>query len=89
VNSENSILKEIKEYDKGYLENLLLDQLHNISFINSKCINCAFHSQVFYNNNVFHICNDIWSDLKPGKHVFYFETRDICIESDGFKGREK
>jgi hypothetical protein len=85
------LLDEIKTYPKEFLLSLLLDQLDNNVYIEARCQNCIYHSEMFYDNNIIHICNDVWSgighskDGGVGKHVFYFETQDLCIECDGFK----
>ena len=80
------LLSEVKGMKKEFLDNLLLDQLHNQSYIYKNCIDCVFHSEIFYNNKLIHICNDVWSGVDSiGKHIFYFETKDICIECGGFK----
>jgi hypothetical protein len=84
----DKILNEVKEMRKEFLDNLLLDQLHSKSYIDEKCTKCAFHSEIFHNNRVIHLCNDVWSgDWHVGKHIFYSETKDICIECDGFKDK--
>lgn len=91
---KHSLLEEIKSYNPSFLKTILWDQKHNQKWIEDFCEKCIFHGQIFYDGNIYHTCNDVWSgtgDNKSGvgKHVFYFETRDICIESDGFKEREK
>ena len=84
----DEILKEVKEMRKEFLDNFLLDQLHSQAYINEKCIKCAFHSEIFHNNRVIHLCNDVWSGFGGkgvGKHIFYSETKDVCLECNGFK----
>jgi hypothetical protein len=88
------LLNDIKTYPKEFLISLLLDQLDNNTYIEARCKKCIYHSEIFYDNQLIHICNDIWSGIdhskeaEGGKHIFYFETKDICIECDGFKAKE-
>jgi len=92
MNNKNNInvLNEIKNYRTDVLNNLLLDQSQNRSFIVSHCEKCVFHSTILHNNTIIHICNDAWSGMGHtkygiGKHIFYCETMDICLEYNGFK----
>ena len=69
---------------KNYFENLYLDQQHNVSFIYKYCMMCSHHSKETQDNKIFHMCNDNWSNMKVGNHIFYCETKDVCVECNGF-----
>jgi hypothetical protein len=80
-----SILKEIESYDPDILGSLLLSQWIYEPFINKRCMNCQNHKCVIFNNRDIHICNDNFSGMNVGEHIFYGETRDMCAECHGFK----
>jgi ribosomal protein L40E len=82
------VLEEISTYPKEIMYNMLLDQLHNKQYIENVCRKCQCHRIISHTDyGSIHICNDDWSKLGGtgvGEHVFYCETKDICIECGGF-----
>jgi hypothetical protein len=85
--TDDVMLKELETYDKSFLEHAKLDQSRHCKFISKKCMKCFNHSSLFFDDFLFHICNDDWSGVDVGKHISYSETYDICLECDGFKSR--
>jgi len=83
--NNNELLEEIKSYPYYLIEDLLNDQHHLEKYINDKCMDCKNHSCIIFDNRDVHICDDKWSEMNVGRHVFYCETRDICQEMHGFK----
>jgi hypothetical protein len=77
------------DVSQDFLIQMTFSQKLNKKFIDSFCINCLHHSIMLTNHEDIHICNDVWSGLHEGngvgEHIFYSETKDICIECDGFK----
>jgi hypothetical protein len=87
MNTNDRMIKELQGYSKDFLENLLLDQHSLENYINKWCMDCKNHRCIIFDNRDFHICNDDWSSMSVGEHIFYCETRDICTECNGFKRR--
>jgi hypothetical protein len=83
----NALLEGIKNLRKDFLNSLLYDQQWSEPYINKYCMDCKYHEIIDYNNKDIHICNDIWSFASVGKHIFYCETQDMCIEYKGFKNK--
>jgi hypothetical protein len=81
----DTLENEIKSYSQDLLAELLFSQHMNEKYINDKCMNCRNHECIVVTNRDIHICDDNWSGLNVGKHVFYSETKDICREMKGFK----
>jgi hypothetical protein len=78
---------EFERAHPEFLENILKDQKNCSKYLSRRCLNCLNHSVEWIGNKMFHICDDDWSGLDVGKHLFYSETRDICIEVGGFKSK--
>jgi len=84
MNNSEELLKELETYSQNYLDNLHMEQANCRKYINGRCLFCLHYSNVELNGNLIHICDDNWSSLKVGKHPFYHETLDVCIENNGF-----
>ncbi len=88
------VSEEIKNYPQEYLNNLFMDQLHNAWYIDNRCKNCKLHRVITLEDyEDLHVCNDNWSKVGGnkgvGEHVFYCETKDLCLECGGFSSMKR
>ena len=67
------------------LDDLADEQNQHLNYLYETCWHCANHSIIMLRDHTFYICNDNWSGMNVGEHIFYSETRDMCIEHNGFK----